>query len=322
MPLRWLAPEAWADRTFTHMTDVWAFGVTIWEILSYGEIPYKDIKNLYSLPQKLKKGHRLERPELCNEEFYQEILLKCWSQPWTERISFQTLFSILKIWVDRNDHDRYLKKDIRKWHGPSIAINDENGDVIFDNNGSNLADQQARQNAHLQAKIAALSEGHNNNNKSKNRASRGSSSSNGFSTNFHHKKNSVKKSLLKRKQSKNDKNKKDSSSSAFNDEMVSNNYKDILLEDTTEKNTADDKPLLSNMSSSLNQNGHLTSIVPDGNGFEISYEPIIVEGGVKNTREKPQSYFGVACLLSKENFIFKLSFEAILILKITTTSFS
>lgn len=110
MPLRWLAPEAWSDRTYTEMTDVWAFGVTIWEILNYGEVPYKDIKDLRSLPAHFKKGKRLDKPELCQPEFYEIILSRCWEYEYDSRINFESLYQILKTWVERGSHDRYLIK--------------------------------------------------------------------------------------------------------------------------------------------------------------------------------------------------------------------
>ena len=110
MPLRWLAPEAWSDRTYTQMTDVWAYGVTLWEILHYGEIPYKEVKNLFSLPRMFKKGQVLEKPSMATQDFYDFVLVKCWEYKAEERISFEELAGILKTWVDRGDQDKYICK--------------------------------------------------------------------------------------------------------------------------------------------------------------------------------------------------------------------
>ena len=46
MPVRWLPPESIRHRIFTHKSDVWSFGVTVWEILTFGESPFKVISEL------------------------------------------------------------------------------------------------------------------------------------------------------------------------------------------------------------------------------------------------------------------------------------
>lgn len=45
IPIRWTAPEAIAHRKFTSASDVWSFGIVMWEVMSYGERPYWDMSN-------------------------------------------------------------------------------------------------------------------------------------------------------------------------------------------------------------------------------------------------------------------------------------
>jgi ephrin-A len=45
IPIRWTAPEAIAFRTFSSASDVWSFGVVMWEVLAYGERPYWNMTN-------------------------------------------------------------------------------------------------------------------------------------------------------------------------------------------------------------------------------------------------------------------------------------
>ena len=89
MPIKWLALECIEHRIFTHKSDVWAFGVTVWELLTYGEKPY-DKLHPRELPDLLKKGERLEQPSICTLDFY-IILIKCWLVEADNRPSFKWL---------------------------------------------------------------------------------------------------------------------------------------------------------------------------------------------------------------------------------------
>lgn len=93
VPYRWVAPEALETRMYTHSTDVWAFGVTCWEILTYGQVrpcpqfaisseinvqsPYQGM-DMHSVLNFLQvKGMRLQQPGNCSVELY-GTLLRCW----------------------------------------------------------------------------------------------------------------------------------------------------------------------------------------------------------------------------------------------------
>lgn len=67
VPVKWMAPESLADQVYTNRSDVWAFGVLAWELITLGASPYPGIapQNLYPL---LKQGYRMERPNNCSEE--------------------------------------------------------------------------------------------------------------------------------------------------------------------------------------------------------------------------------------------------------------
>jgi len=76
LPIKWLALECLTQRVFTHKSDVWAFGVTVWELLTYGERPYSDTPAREIL-DKLEKGERLVQPSIATTDIYY-ILIKCW----------------------------------------------------------------------------------------------------------------------------------------------------------------------------------------------------------------------------------------------------
>lgn len=67
-----MAPESLADHVYTSKSDVWSFGVLLWELVTLGASPYPgvDVHNLYNL---LKGGYRMERPANCSIQLYASI---------------------------------------------------------------------------------------------------------------------------------------------------------------------------------------------------------------------------------------------------------
>lgn len=104
MPIKWLALECIRHRIFTSKSDVWAFGVTIWELLTYGSRPYPDIE-AKDLVIALEKGHRLYQPQICTLDVYM-ILLSCWLIDANSRPTFKQLYD--KFSEMSSDPGRYL----------------------------------------------------------------------------------------------------------------------------------------------------------------------------------------------------------------------
>eukprot|EP00731_Ephydatia_muelleri_P019538 Em0012g363a len=75
VPLSWMAPESIFLFEYTHKSDVWSFGVTIWEILMYGRLPYEG-KNGNEVVQLVKNGQQLEQPVTCAADLY-HLLAQC-----------------------------------------------------------------------------------------------------------------------------------------------------------------------------------------------------------------------------------------------------
>ncbi|XP_017076993.1 protein sevenless [Drosophila eugracilis] len=93
LPVRWMSPESLVDGLFTTQSDVWAFGVLCWEILTLGQQPYA-ARNNFEVLAHVKDGGRLQQPPMCPEKLY-ALLLLCWrTDPW-ERPSFRRCYNTL-----------------------------------------------------------------------------------------------------------------------------------------------------------------------------------------------------------------------------------
>ncbi|CAD7078795.1 unnamed protein product [Hermetia illucens] len=78
LPIKWLALESMSDQIFSTHSDIWSFGIVLWEFFSLAKVPYPGMDANESLYLKLKDGYRMEKPEYANQELY-DIMLECWS---------------------------------------------------------------------------------------------------------------------------------------------------------------------------------------------------------------------------------------------------
>ncbi|KAK7603916.1 hypothetical protein V9T40_004189 [Parthenolecanium corni] len=109
IPVRWTAPEAIAFRKFTSASDVWSFGIVVWEVLSYGERPYWNWSN-QDVIKSIEKGYRLPAPMDCPETMYQ-LMLDCWQKERTHRPQFSTIVKSLDKLIRCPDALRRIVQD-------------------------------------------------------------------------------------------------------------------------------------------------------------------------------------------------------------------
>nr|XP_053634808.1 tyrosine kinase receptor Cad96Ca-like [Cherax quadricarinatus] len=109
LPIRWMAPESLFDNIFTTKSDVWSFGVLLWEIVTLGSTPYPGL-GAVEVMRKVKEGYRLEKPDHCRREVY-NIMYYCWDKDPKERPSFtelvHTLEGLLMSEVEYIELDRF-----------------------------------------------------------------------------------------------------------------------------------------------------------------------------------------------------------------------
>ncbi|XP_069055619.1 vascular endothelial growth factor receptor 3 isoform X1 [Pleurodeles waltl] len=101
LPLKWMAPESIFDKVYTTQSDVWSFGVLLWEIFSLGGSPYPGVQINEEFCQRLKDGTRMRAPEYATTEIYR-IMLSCWHGDPKERPTFSDLVEILGNLLQEN----------------------------------------------------------------------------------------------------------------------------------------------------------------------------------------------------------------------------
>ncbi|XP_064792263.1 tyrosine-protein kinase RYK isoform X1 [Oncorhynchus masou masou] len=92
-PVRWMALESLLNHDFSSASDVWAFGVTLWELMTLGQTPYVDI-DPFEMAAYLKDGYRIAQPINCPDELF-AVMACCWALDPEERPKFQQLVQCL-----------------------------------------------------------------------------------------------------------------------------------------------------------------------------------------------------------------------------------
>ncbi|XP_045493452.1 serine-rich adhesin for platelets [Colias croceus] len=131
LPVRWMAPEALLYNVYSHHSDVWAFGILLWEIVTLGSTPYAAMSGREVLTA-VTEGYRLERPPHCKPQLYR-AMHACWHADPNQRPTFAQLKSQLAELLDNEpvegnyvDLDSFYQES-SVYSDPSAIINDEEG---------------------------------------------------------------------------------------------------------------------------------------------------------------------------------------------------
>lgn len=107
LPVKWMAPEALFHRVYTTQSDVWSYGILLWEIMTLGGTPYPSVPSVEKLFQLLRNGHRMEKPPCCSLEIYM-LMRECWSYQPNERPVFSELVEDLDRILTITANEEYL----------------------------------------------------------------------------------------------------------------------------------------------------------------------------------------------------------------------
>ncbi|XP_077174385.1 high affinity nerve growth factor receptor isoform X2 [Paroedura picta] len=95
LPIRWMPPESILYRKFTTESDIWSFGVVLWEIFTYGKQPWYQLSNTEAI-ECITQGRELERPRTCPSEVY-DIMQSCWQREPQQRQTMKDIHSQLQV---------------------------------------------------------------------------------------------------------------------------------------------------------------------------------------------------------------------------------
>lgn len=110
-PIKWTAPESINYNRFTIKSDVWAFGICLWEIATLGATPYPGM-DLYIVLEKLEHGYRMPRPQGCPPEVYQ-LMRDCWQQDPRQRPAFKQIVARLQsMYADGTNIEEEVDKTL------------------------------------------------------------------------------------------------------------------------------------------------------------------------------------------------------------------
>ncbi|XP_068177412.1 KIT proto-oncogene, receptor tyrosine kinase b [Antennarius striatus] len=108
LPVKWMSPESIFDCVYTFESDVWSYGILLWEIFSLGNSPYPGMQVGSSFYKMIQDGHRMSRPEFAPIEMY-DIMLSCWNHDPLNRPSFGKLVENTELRLSENTKNVYLR---------------------------------------------------------------------------------------------------------------------------------------------------------------------------------------------------------------------
>ncbi|VDM13191.1 unnamed protein product [Wuchereria bancrofti] len=95
VPMKWLAPETMQQRIFSSKTDVWSFGVLVWEVYANGKEPYPGLSNIQTRAKIVVQNYRMEMPKTAPSAI-SKLVYRCWKTEPSERPSFAEIHNKLK----------------------------------------------------------------------------------------------------------------------------------------------------------------------------------------------------------------------------------
>ncbi|KAK3526699.1 hypothetical protein QTP70_032078 [Hemibagrus guttatus] len=122
LPLKWMAPESIFHNLYTTLSDVWSYGILLWEIFTLGGTPYPDLPMNEYFYNALKRGYRMAKPMHASEEIY-EVMRKCWEEKFEKRPEFSYLVQKMGNMLTDGYKKRYsqVSESFQKSDHPAVV---------------------------------------------------------------------------------------------------------------------------------------------------------------------------------------------------------
>ncbi|XP_072311610.1 receptor tyrosine-protein kinase erbB-2 [Eucyclogobius newberryi] len=136
VPIKWMALESILHRRFTHQSDVWSYGVTVWELMTFGAKPY-DMIPAREIPEVLEGGERLPQPPICTIDVYM-IMVKCWMIDPDSRPRFKDLVNDFSVMA--RDPPRYVVIQNDEQMSTSSPVDSQFFRMLMEEEGTNISE--------------------------------------------------------------------------------------------------------------------------------------------------------------------------------------
>ncbi|CAF4667346.1 unnamed protein product [Rotaria sp. Silwood1] len=129
LPIRWLSPESIESSKYTIQSDVWSFGVLLWELMSRGKTPYPGIDNadIYTY---IKHGYRLQQPSYCPQLLYKSAMIVCWHADPAQRPSFTQLAHDIRHVLHQLELEQQQQQQQQRKQSSSVDDDDDDTTII------------------------------------------------------------------------------------------------------------------------------------------------------------------------------------------------
>uniref|UniRef100_H3D9P9 receptor protein-tyrosine kinase n=1 Tax=Tetraodon nigroviridis TaxID=99883 RepID=H3D9P9_TETNG len=113
LPVKWMAPESIFDCVYTVQSDVWSYGILLWEIFSLGKSPYPSMAVDSRFYKMVKRGYQMSQPDFAPPEIYM-IMKMCWDLEPTERPTFNKISQMIeRILGDQDEQEKLIYRNVQ-----------------------------------------------------------------------------------------------------------------------------------------------------------------------------------------------------------------
>lgn len=128
LPVRWMAPESLKDNLFTIASDVWSYGVVLWEVVTWCQHPYHGLSNDQVVKQVMKGNFTLSRPTNCPEKLH-NIMQRCWRKSKDRPTFIEIVAELLPFTDDDMNESFYSRQQLKQTEGDNVANDEPDKDI-------------------------------------------------------------------------------------------------------------------------------------------------------------------------------------------------